>query len=703
MKEKSLTMKTFLFVSLTMTLFILMSAVMSTTAAKTKDANKEIKPASDTTEIKVKNGITQPIYSTDKAIIEKLYVETKVDSDQDGEKDLVSIKVMRPKTDSDVKVPVIYQMSPYRSGLKSVPYHDVDVELTPATNQRKVPVGKPFSLTKGQTANLGYLGNYYVPRGYAVILGESIGTGKSDGCPTVGDRKEILGTKAVIDWLNGRAKAFTEDGQEVSADWSTGNVGMVGVSYNGTLPNGVATTGVEGLKTIIPTSAISSWYDYYRANGAVVAPGGYQGEDADVLAKAVLTRENPEECEAVIDEIKQKQDRHTGDYNDFWDKRNYVKDADDINASVFVVHGLNDWNVKTKQFAQWWEALAKNDVPRKMWLHQGGHGGTSENNYKKTENRWFDYWLYGIENGIMDEPKIDIERENGTWHQEVSWPNADAASTKFHLKFSYDNTAGTLSLDPVQNHHNYTENLIDAPQKKAGKLVSQPMKRNPNRLVYLTPELTKKVRISGTPKISIQASIDRKVANLTALLVDYGGKEPKIVTRGWMDPQNLLSDKHPISIVPDEQYKFEWDMQPDDYVFQPGHRLGIVLIASDYEYTIRPPAGTEITIDLNQSNITLPIIDGEEGLTFINAADMKKLVDQLREKGELKSDKAAHALKIHLTTVHQFEKSEAGQKVIKHVKGFELLLDHQIKKELISREAYETLKDNADSLIRKWQ
>nr|WP_245799400.1 Xaa-Pro dipeptidyl-peptidase [Virgibacillus siamensis] len=687
-----------------------MGSTVSTTSAMSKDTKEKVKlnglipsTASDSAEINVKNGMTQPIYSTDNAIIENLHVKTQTDSDRDGENDLVSIKVMRPKTDPGIKVPVIYQMSPYRSGLKSVPYHDVDVELTPAAKQKKVPIGLPFSLMKGKTANLGYLGNYYVPRGYAVILGESIGTGKSDGCPTVGDRKEILGTKAVIDWLNGRTKAFTEDGQGVAADWSTGNVGMVGVSYNGTLPNGVATTGVEGLKTIIPTSAISSWYDYYRANGAVVAPGGYQGEDADILAKAVLTRENPEECEAVIDEIEQNQARNTGDYNDFWDKRNYVKDVENINASVFVVHGLNDWNVKTKQFAQWWKALVDNDVPRKMWLHQGGHGGTSENNYKKTENRWFDYWLYGIENGIMDEPKIDIERENGTWHQEVNWPNNDAISAKFHLKPGYNNPAGTLGLNSTQNHDNYTQNLVDAPQKKASKLISQPMEHNPNRLVYLTPKLTKKVRISGTPKISIRASIDHKVANLTALLVDYGGKEPKIVTRGWMDPQNLFSDKHPISIVPGKQYKFEWDMQPDDYVFQPGHRLGIVLIASDYDYTIRPPAGTEITVNLDQSSISLPIIDGKEGLTFINASDMKKHVNKLMKNGEFKSDKAAHALKIHLTIVHQFEKMEAKRKVVKHMKGFKLLLEHQLQNGLISGDGYETLKDDVDSLFRKWR
>ena len=77
------------------------------------------------------------------------------------------------------------------------------------------------------------------------MLGESIGTFDSDGCPDVGGRAETLGTKAVIDWLNGRARAYDAAGNRVQADWTTGDVGMTGVSYNGTLPNQVATTGVE--------------------------------------------------------------------------------------------------------------------------------------------------------------------------------------------------------------------------------------------------------------------------------------------------------------------------------------------------------------------------------------------------------------------------------------------------------------------------
>ncbi|MEK8104886.1 CocE/NonD family hydrolase [Micromonospora sp. M12] len=72
--------------------------------------------------------------------------------------------------------------------------------------------------------------------------------------------------------------------------------------------------------------------------------------------------------------ITAEQDRVTGDYSAYWEDRDYL-DARNVRASVFVVHGLNDWNVKTEHFAGWWDQLAKRDVPRKIWLHQGGHGG----------------------------------------------------------------------------------------------------------------------------------------------------------------------------------------------------------------------------------------------------------------------------------------------------------------------------------------
>ena len=135
--------------------------------------------------------------------------------------------------------------------------------------------------------------------------------------------------KAVIDWLNGRAKGYkTPDGdEEVKATWSTGKVGMTGTSYNGTLPVAAATTGVEGLEAIIPVAPNTSYYHYYRSNGLIRHPGGYMGEDIDVLYNFIHSGD-PEKRDYCNGEVRAKellklQDRVTGDYNVFWAGRDY--------------------------------------------------------------------------------------------------------------------------------------------------------------------------------------------------------------------------------------------------------------------------------------------------------------------------------------------------------------------------------------------
>ena len=220
--------------------------------------------------LEVENGQTQPQFALADAIEETVFVETKLDSDGDGRRDRVRIRISRPRETETMgyKVPVVFEHSPYRGDLGPAVNHEVDFQFLPQESAgdraTRLPGSSESARSKrtsersartrmrvaaGPCADLpAQLDNYYVPRGYAVVLGESIGTFNSDGCPTVGDRVETLGTKAVIDWLNGRARAFDADGQRVSAGWTTGAVGMVGVSYNGTLPNQVATTGVEGLR-----------------------------------------------------------------------------------------------------------------------------------------------------------------------------------------------------------------------------------------------------------------------------------------------------------------------------------------------------------------------------------------------------------------------------------------------------------------------
>jgi X-Pro dipeptidyl-peptidase len=563
--------------------------------------------------LKLENGVTKPQFAFESAIEETVYVQTKLDTDADGRNDRIRIRISRPAETSTqgIKVPVIFEHSPYRGDLGNAVNHPVDVDQLP--QERGAEFRRALAASASARGDLpgSSLDNYYVPRGYAVVLGESIGTFNSDGCPDIGGPWETLATKAVIDWLNGRVRGYDVDGNPLRADWTTGDVGMTGVSYNGTLPNQVATTGVEGLRTIVPVSAISSWYDYYRANGLVVSPHSntqgvgdneYLGEDTDVLADFIAARMQTT-CAAVRRKLVARQDRETGDYSQFWRKRDYLHRVRRVEASVFVVHGLNDWNVKTKAFASWWERLR---VPRKLWLHNGGHGGPrGTTNYKVTENRWFDFWLFGLQNGIMGEPRVTLQREDGAYTTESQWPAEGARTTRLWLSSS-----GGLSTRGPRGSRK-AQTFVDRGREldTDDVLIQNPDGDHPNRLAYLTKPLSSTVRLSGAPWVSLKMGVEnRTAANLTAVLVDYSAGEPVMVTRGWLDPQNRSSASRSQNVRPGKTYRLRWDMQPDDYVFAAGHRIGLVVVSTDHDYTIRPKPGTKLSLQPRGSKLLLPLV-----------------------------------------------------------------------------------------------
>jgi X-Pro dipeptidyl-peptidase len=582
------------------------------------------------------DGGTQPVYDYTQAVRERVWVQTSVDSDFDGKPDRVAVRVIRPRTEDGRKVPVIFQASPYYAGLNDVPNHD-DIDRDAAGARRSG--GSDADRAAETVTFAGYLDNYFVPRGYAVVFADSLGSGGSDGCPTSGGRNETLGMKAVVDWLNGRASATDEAGAPVQAAWSTGRTGMIGVSYNGTLPNAVAATGVRGLETIVPIAAISSWYDYYRANGGVVAPGGFQGEDTDVLAKAVLTRANPEVCADVMAAIERDQDRVTGDYSKFWAERDYLRDADKVRASVFLVHGLHDDNVRTSQAGQWWDALAQRNVPRKIWLHQAAH--TDPFNVRRAEwldtlHRWFDQWLYQIDTGIMREPMADVEVAPTVWRTSRSWPVPGTRTTP--MFFGTGNSLRTLP-----NALGTRQSFVDDPSRTAEQLAADELTTDPNRLAYLSAPLTRETRLSGTPSVTVRADLTGASPYLTALLVDYGPAErfaalrslavqdcvgpgipedpgcfnrreyvtaqtaSEIVSRGWLDVRNRLSKATTTPVRAGKTYTFSWKLQTQDHVFAAGHRIGVVLISTERDHTLRYPAGTEVGVRLGLSHVELPL------------------------------------------------------------------------------------------------
>jgi X-Pro dipeptidyl-peptidase len=564
------------------------------------------------------DGQAQPVFSTVPAtwVRQELWVETTIDSDFDGARDRIHIDVARVQETETIglKVPVVMEVSPYYGGDVPVVNWDVDHEIGQPPTFR--PTATPTFFDTSPIISNSHVSTW-VPRGFAVVHAEGTGTGLSTGCPTTGDPFETLGPKAVIDWLNGRAKAYTTQvgGTEVAATWTTGKVGMIGTSYNGTLPIGVATTGVEGLEAIVPISAISSWYDYYRANGAVRAPGGFQGEDADVLAEYTYTRPDQTICRPVIADIAARQDRVTGDYTPFWDARNYMNDIANVRAASLVAHGNNDWNVMTKHASEYYLALRERGVPHMLYWHQGGHGGSPP---LVRTNRWFSRYLWDHQNDVENDPRAWVVREGQSSQSPTpyaEWP--DPAAARVTLSFTGNGLeTGQLTLKEGKRA---TQTLVDDATKSATMLMDATS--SPHRLLFTTPTLLTPIRISGTPTIQLMMAFSKPKANLTAHLISYpaAGGSGTVISRGWIDPENRHSpaDTEPIAVG--KFYKYTFDFQPKDSVVAAGRRLGVMILSSDRDYTIRPAPGTELTMDLKESTVRLPIVGGPS--TFTNAFD----------------------------------------------------------------------------------
>ncbi|MER5429853.1 Xaa-Pro dipeptidyl-peptidase [Streptomyces sp. NPDC002588] len=585
---------------------------------------------------------SRPVYSYADAIREAVWVDTGLDGDGDGKRDRVAVDIVRPRepTARGRKVPVIMDASPYYSCCGRGNESQLKTYDT-AGNVVQMPL---------------FYDNYFVPRGYAFVGVDLAGTNRSDGCVDVGGRSDILSAKAVVDWLNGRAKAYTTrtGTTRAKAGWTDGTTGMIGKSWDGTIANGVAATGVKGLKTIVPIAAISSWYDYYFAQGAPLYDSG-----PDWLSGYVDSPDARAKCAAVQQKLVDDAPR-TGDWTSLWTERDYVKDAGKVKASVFAVHGLQDLNVRTKHFGQWWDALAKNGVERKVWLSQTGHVDPFDFRraaWVDTLHRWFDHELLGYDNGIDREPMADVERHPDQWATSKVWPPRGTRATTLRPATGTLPGVGTLGLRKGTGTETFTDDpglsetdwaaLIDTPTSaKAG---------------FATGPLTRDLRLSGSSKVTVTATPTTPTAHLTAVLVDLGpdtirdyaasgegittltdrtcwgestagdsacfketrakttAVEQTVLSRGWADLGTYADPGKGVPLTPGRAYTITLDLAATDHVVPAGHRLGLIVAGTDKDL-IDPPADTPtLTLDLARTSARVPVVGGADAFAAATA------------------------------------------------------------------------------------
>lgn len=603
------------------------------------------------------NGKSLATFTSHDAIREVVYVESRVDTDKDGLPDLVKVSIIRPRYEG--KIPAVMTASPYHQGTndkasdKALYNMNVDLEVKePHTIQVEVPqlelvdpVGSAELVDEAEETlthiNSSYtLNDYLLPRGYANLYVSGVGTKDSQGLMTNGNYQQIEAYKNVIDWLNGRCRAFTDHTRkrQVKADWSNGKVATTGISYLGTMSNGLATTGVDGLEVIIAEAGISSWYNYYRENGLVTSPGGYPGEDFDSLAELTYSRNllggdylhHNAAHQADLDIVKKELDRASGDYNQFWHDRNYLLHADQVKAEVVFTHGSQDWNVKPLHVFNMFQALPTS-IKKHLFYHNGAHvylNNWQSIDFRESMNALLSKKLLGY-NSNYELPTVIWQDNTG----EQSWTSLD--------DFGNQTNQRTFSLGDdekvIQNRYEtkdyerygkaYPTFLTDLYQDKAQQVtidlpIEEDLHLNGKARLHLRLhsstnkallsaqllELGSKKYLQPYPAVLSVRTLDNgryhMLDNLTELPFKEAGQ--RVISKGYLNLQNRHDLLKVEAVTPGEWMEFDFDLQPTIYKLEKGATLRLVLYTTDFEITVRDQTDYQLTIDLAQSSLHLP-------------------------------------------------------------------------------------------------
>ena len=604
------------------------------------------------------NGKSLATFSTCNLIREVVYVESRIDSDKDGLPDLVKVNIIRPTFSG--RIPAVMTASPYHQGTNDKAsdkaLYKMEEELS-VKEPHKIsleeptldlvdPVGQAQLVTEAEEKlthiNSSYtLNDYFLPRGFANIYVSGLGTKDSQGIMPNGDYRQIEAYKNVIDWLNGRCRAFTDHSRErqVKADWSNGKVATTGLSYLGTMSNGLATTAVDGLEVIIAEAGISSWYNYYRENGLVTSPGGYPGEDLDSLDELTYSRNllagdyirGNDAHKASIEELKKNLDRKTGDYNQFWHERNYLLNAHKVKAEVVFTHGSQDWNVKPLHVYQMFNALPSS-IKKHLFYHNGAH--VYINNWQSVDFR-------ESMNALLTQRLLGQKTEYQL--PTVIWQDNTAEQTWLTLKDfgnQIEHKTFTLGTEEAIIQNRYQDSDFERFGKSYPTFNNELYQGKVNQITIDLP-VTENIHLNGRIKLNLRLKSSINKGLLSAQLLELGEKKylqpypgilsvrtldngryhmldnlfelpysqsaQRVVTKGYLNLQNrdgLLDIKE---VTPNEWMEFQLELQPTIYKLQQGDTLRLVLYTTDFEITVRDNSDYQLTVDLSQSSMEVPV------------------------------------------------------------------------------------------------
>jgi hypothetical protein len=498
--------------------------------------------------------------------------------------------------------------------------------------------------------------------GYAVIVVERPGTGASFG---IMNASFEVGAKEVDEILNWIA----------AQEWCNGNIGMYGDSFQAMIQFAAATTGNPHLKALFPAS---SGFETYNA---VTYPGGVYNKtfgaffawSTSFLESVVTPVDSDRDGSLLAQARKERVGSTLAKQSEVWFKKFPFRDSitpsgikvwegpgnlypliGKINQSgipVYMTTGWYDLFSGARDMFLWYANLT---VPKRLIVRPADHSEVEKNqfdlDYSTEAHRWFDYWLKGIDNGIMKEPPIYYyvmgTSKKDAWRASAQWPLTNQKLTQFYFDEGKTGSIasindGFLRKEPVEKKEAADTYTVDY-STTSGKYsrwyaVNWPrnypdMQINDKKaLTYTTSPLESDVEVIGHPIMHLWFVTEAQDLDFFVYLEEVDDKKSTYITEGNLRASHRALSESPFNnlglpyhrhyqsdlalIHPGKPFELVFSLLPTSYLFHAGNRIRITVTCADTDNFDTPVLKPAPKISLlretsHPSFIELPIISG---------------------------------------------------------------------------------------------